>query len=200
VDHARPALGEPKFLAGESYGTTRAAALANHLQERHGMYLNGLVLISSILDFQTARFDVGNDLPYVLFLPTYTADGLVPQATGRGAAAGLWRDAGDEVERFASGEYALGADAGRRLSAGGAASALRPSSGASPACRPSTWSAATCASSIGRFCKELLRDERRTVGPARQRASLGIDRDAAGERYEYDPSYAAILGPFSGAR
>ncbi|NIP77872.1 MAG: peptidase S10, partial [Gemmatimonadetes bacterium] len=63
----------PKFLAGESYGTTRAAGLAGYLQDRHRMYFNGVVLISAILDFQTARFDVGNDLPYPLFLPTYTA-------------------------------------------------------------------------------------------------------------------------------
>ncbi len=63
----------PKFLAGESYGTTRAAGLSGYLQERYGMYLNGIMLISSILNFQTARFDRGNDLPYILYLPTYTA-------------------------------------------------------------------------------------------------------------------------------
>ncbi|MCI0445444.1 peptidase S10, partial [bacterium] len=54
----------PKFLIGESYGTTRAANLVNYLQERHGMYFNGVMLVSSILQMQTARFDVGNDLPY----------------------------------------------------------------------------------------------------------------------------------------
>ena len=63
----------PKFLAGESYGTTRAAGLAGYLQQRHGLYLNGLLLISSVMNFQTLLFEHGNDLPYVLFLPTYTA-------------------------------------------------------------------------------------------------------------------------------
>ena len=63
----------PKFLAGESYGTTRAAGLAGYLQDRHGMYLNGIVLVSSVLNFETIRFDEGNDLPFALFLPTYTA-------------------------------------------------------------------------------------------------------------------------------
>src|SRR5580765_1575563 len=63
----------PKFLAGESYGTTRAAGLSGYLQQRYGLYLNGIILISSILNFQTAEFDTGNDLPYVLYLPTYTA-------------------------------------------------------------------------------------------------------------------------------
>ena len=59
--------------SAESYGTTRSARLSRILQDDHGMYLNGVILISSILDFQTARFNVGNDLPYPLFLPTYTA-------------------------------------------------------------------------------------------------------------------------------
>ncbi|HEV8254398.1 MAG TPA: peptidase S10, partial [Vicinamibacteria bacterium] len=62
----------PLFLIGESYGTTRAAGLAGHLVDR-GIALNGVVLISTILNFQTARFSKGNDLPYVLFLPTYSA-------------------------------------------------------------------------------------------------------------------------------
>ena len=63
----------PKFLAGESYGTTRSAALSGYLQDHHGMFLNGIILISTVLNFQTLRFARGNDLPYVLFLPTYTA-------------------------------------------------------------------------------------------------------------------------------
>ncbi|HKS48024.1 MAG TPA: peptidase S10 [Amycolatopsis sp.] len=63
----------PKFLAGESYGTLRAAALAEHLQDRHGLFLNGIMLISSVLDMGTIRFTEGNDLPYSLFVPTYAA-------------------------------------------------------------------------------------------------------------------------------
>ena len=63
--------GSPKYLIGESYGTTRAAALSGYLLDTHGFYLNGIMLISSILNFVTARFDIGNDLPYALFLPTY---------------------------------------------------------------------------------------------------------------------------------
>ena len=63
----------PKFLIGESYGTTRAAGLSGYLQERHGMYLNGIMLISAVLDFTTVDFNLNNDLPYILFLPGYTA-------------------------------------------------------------------------------------------------------------------------------
>jgi len=62
----------PKFLAGESYGTTRAAGLAEVLLEQ-GVYLNGITLISSVLNFETVSFNPGNELPYILYLPTYTA-------------------------------------------------------------------------------------------------------------------------------
>lgn len=63
----------PKFLIGESYGTTRAAALSLFLHDRHGFYLNGIMLVSSVLDFATLRFNEDNDLPYVLFLPSLAA-------------------------------------------------------------------------------------------------------------------------------
>jgi carboxypeptidase C (cathepsin A) len=63
----------PKFIIGESYGTTRAAGLSDYLQERYGFYVNGIILVSSVLDFSSIRFAPGNDRPYALFLPTYTA-------------------------------------------------------------------------------------------------------------------------------
>src|SRR3989440_8159067 len=63
----------PKFLAGESYGSTRAGALALHLQNRYGMFLNGVILISIALDFATIIFRDGNDVPYSMFLPSYAA-------------------------------------------------------------------------------------------------------------------------------
>jgi carboxypeptidase C (cathepsin A) len=63
----------PKYLAGESYGTTRAAGLSNYLQENDGIGLNGIVLISSVLNFGTIEAGEGNDLPYVLYLPSYAA-------------------------------------------------------------------------------------------------------------------------------
>jgi len=62
----------PKFLAGESYGTTRAAGLAEVLLKQ-GIYLNGITLISSVLNFETISFNPGNELPYILYLPTYKA-------------------------------------------------------------------------------------------------------------------------------
>ncbi|WP_198682002.1 S10 family serine carboxypeptidase-like protein [Kribbella rubisoli] len=74
----------PKFLAGESYGTTRAASLAGHLVTRHGIALNGIILISAVLDFGTVRFTHGNDLPYVHFLPTYAATAAYHQGLSTG--------------------------------------------------------------------------------------------------------------------
>ena len=63
----------PKFLFGESYGTTRAAALSRYLEMHDNIDPNGVILLSSILNFYADSFNDGNDLPYVLFLPTYTA-------------------------------------------------------------------------------------------------------------------------------
>ncbi|WP_240731876.1 peptidase S10 [Geobacter sp. FeAm09] len=64
--------GGPLFLAGESYGAFRSAGLSEYLLE-HGIALNGIVLVSSVMNMQTLSFDQGNDLPYPLFLPSYTA-------------------------------------------------------------------------------------------------------------------------------
>ena len=186
----------PKVLAGESYGTTRAAALVQHLQERHGMYFNGVILISSILNFQTARFDVGNDLPYVLFLPTYTAtawyhEKLAPELQ-RDLAATL-----EEVRKFAAGDYTLALMKGKDLPAAERreiAARLARFTGLSEEYLEQT----NLRINISRFTKELMRGERRTAGRLDSRFT-GIDLDAAGERYEFDPSMEAIRGPYGGA-
>jgi carboxypeptidase C (cathepsin A) len=102
----------PKFMLGESYGTTRSAVLVNLLQNRYGMHFSGVSLISAVLDFQTLLFAPGQDLSYVTFLPSYaiTADyhGAIPWPEDLEA----WLD---EVRDFARGEYAaalaLGASA-----------------------------------------------------------------------------------------
>src|ERR1700704_4906965 len=105
----------PKFLAGESYGTTRAAGLSGYLQQRYGMYLNGIILISSILNFQTAEFDTGNDLPYILFLPTYTAIAWYHKKLPADLQGDLQK-AVNESRTFAAGEYADALMAGDALS------------------------------------------------------------------------------------
>ncbi|MFT7670715.1 MAG: carboxypeptidase C (cathepsin A) [Planctomycetota bacterium] len=184
----------PKFLAGESYGTTRAAGLADELQSKHGMYLNGLMLISSILNFQTARFDTGNDLPFILFLPTYTATAWFHGKLDKELQGNL-QSTLHEVEEFALGEYATALMLGDRLTADRRANIVRKLArytGLSESYIEST----NLRVNIGRFCKELRRDERKTTGRLDSRFT-GYDRDAASDGYEYDPSYAAIQGSFS---
>jgi len=185
----------PKFLAGESYGTTRAAGLSGYLQQRYGMYLNGIVLISAILNFETAEFDTGNDLPYILYLPTYTAIAWYHKKLPADLQGDLQK-AIEESRKFAVGEYA---DA---LMVGDALPAPRRSETTQKLARLTGLSAdyidrANLRLEIMRFTKELLRSDRRTIGRIDARFT-GIDRDAAGERPEFDPSIAAIIGPYSG--
>ena len=187
----------PKFIAGESYGTTRAAGLVRELHDTHGIGLNGVVLVSSILQFQTARFDTGNDLPYVCFLPTYAA---TAHYHGALAEDQLRRPVGaflDEVEAFAAGAYASALMEGDRI---------EPARARQIAERLATYTGlgadyierTNLRIEIFRFTKELLRDRGRTVGRLDSRF-VGRDRDDAGERYDYDPSYAAIQANYTGS-
>lgn len=187
--------GSPRYLIGESYGTTRAAGLAGYLQERHGFYLNGIMLISVVLNFMTLDFAPGNDLPYILFLPTYAATAWYHQQLEPELQVDLGRTLA-EVEAFALGEYATA------LMQGDALLLDRQAEIAAKLSRytglPAAYIEATnLRINIHRFVKELLRDRRRTVGRLDSRFT-GIDRDAAGEMHEFDPSYAVIQGPYSG--
>jgi carboxypeptidase C (cathepsin A) len=153
-----------------------------------------IMLISAILNFQTARFDVGNDLPYILFLPTYTATawyhGRLDQALQADLRATL-----AEVEAFIRETYVPALMEGAALPDGERAEvarALARYTGLSESYLEQT----DLRIEIFRFVKELLRDQRRTVGRLDARFT-GIDRDAAGERFDYDPSYAAIQGPYT---
>ncbi len=184
----------PKFLAGESYGTTRAAGLSNFLMERYGMYLNGIILVSSILNFQTADFHPGNDLPYILFLPTYTATAWYHKKLPPDLQSDL-RSALKQSEAFALNEYSNALLKGDELSPQertGIAQQLAKFTGLSE----TYVDRSNLRIEDYRFNKELLRDQRRTVGRLDSRF-VGIDVDAAGEQTEYDPSYSAILGSFT---
>lgn len=184
----------PKFIIGESYGTTRAAGLAGYLQERHGLYLNGLMLISAVLDFSTLEFEPGNDLPYILFLPTYAATAWYH---GKVRTRKPLRPFLDEVEAFALGEYADALALGIRLSRRRYAQVVERLARYT-GLRREYVEQTNLRPVIYRFCKELLRDRRRTVGRLDSRF-LGIDRDAAGEYCESDPSLDAIMGPYTAA-
>lgn len=186
--------GSPKILMGESYGTTRAAGLSEYLYSRYGMTLNGVILVSSILDFQTTDFDPGNDYPAVLYLPSYTATAWYHGRLDEELQADL-KKALAESEEFALGEYSRALLLGDRLdekTRSEVAVKLARLTGLSERyVRQSNLRIR-----IYRFVKELLRSEMRTAGRLDSRFK-GKDRDSAGESYEYDPSYAAIYGPFS---
>ncbi|HEX4944983.1 MAG TPA: hypothetical protein VFV55_11560 [Usitatibacteraceae bacterium] len=187
----------PKYLIGESYGTTRAAGLAGHLLERHGMYLNGLMLISCALDFTVLRFETNNDLPPVLFLPTFASTAWYHRKLPADLQAKPLRAVLDEVEAFAGGEYAAALFRGAKLSGAersGIAAKVARYTGLAQAYVERTGLRVE----IFRYCKELLRAEGRTVGRLDSRFT-GVDRDSAGERFEFDPGFAQIYGAYAAA-
>lgn len=186
----------PKFLIGESYGTTRGCAIAAHLQDRHSLFLNGLVLISGALDFGLLEFDRGNDAPYVGFLPTYAATAWYHGRLAPDLQADL-RATVAEAEAFAVGEYAAALAKGARLDADERAAViakLARLTGLSEDYVDRT----DLRIVDQRFFKELLRDERRTVGRLDSRFK-GIDRDAAGETAEEDAAFGAVVAPYAAA-
>ena len=187
----------PKFLAGESYGTTRAAALSGHLQESLGINLNGIVLMSAVLNFGTIRADRGNDLPYVLYLPTFTAAAWYHKKLPKELeSAGLLK-AIEESRRYASGPYTLALFKGDSISAEERSATVK---GLARLTGLSAQFIESCNLRVspGRFEKELLRDQRRTLGRYDSRLE-GVDEDAASDRPDYDPSYASVQGAFTAA-
>lgn len=184
----------PLFLAGESYGTFRSAGLAGYLIER-GIAFNGIILISSILNMQTARFGVGNDLPYVLFLPTYAATawyhGRIAGRTGKRDIRSFL----DEVERWVETTYVPALSQGDRLAAEErkvVLDGLEKYTGLSR----SYLDRANLRIHIQGFCKELLRNDGVSVGRLDSRFT-GSDRSGVSEHPDFDPSMAAIRPPFT---
>lgn len=186
----------PKFIAGESYGTTRAAGLSSYLQDRHGLYVNGIILISAILDFGTVRTDRGNDTPFPLMLPTFAATSWYhKQLDGRfTSVASLLQ----EVQQFAMGEYSTALMKGDRLPAEerkAIIEKLHTYTGLSKEYLDQT----NLRLYVGPYNKELLRKEKKTVGRLDSRIT-GRDYNEAGSSYDYDPSYdIAIYGGYTAA-
>ncbi len=149
----------PKFLAGESYGTLRAAALAEHLQSRYGMYLNGIMLISMVLDMGTIRFTEGNDLPHALYLPTYAAIAHHHGLHGDRTLA----DVLAEAEEYAARDYPWVLSRGARLTPSQRSAAVRKIAGLTGLPRDYVDRADLRIEHL-RFFTELLRGQGRTVG------------------------------------
>ena len=117
ISRASERWGSPKFLAGESYGTTRAAALSDRLLENDGIYLNGITLISTVLNFETISFARGNDLPYPLFLPSLHGRRLVSQEASEGFAGRL-RKSRRRIAALCGQRIHRGADERRQVDGG----------------------------------------------------------------------------------
>jgi len=183
----------PLFLVGESYGTTRAAGLSGYLIDR-GIAFNGIVLVSSILNFQTADFAKGNDLPYVLYLPTYAATAWFHHKLAPDLQQDL-RKTLREVQAWAETAYADALVKGDRLPPA-ERQAVIDKLARYTGLEKRYLDNSDLRVSISHFTKELLRDQKRTVGRIDSRFK-GIDDSAAGERPEYDPSIAAIRPPYT---
>jgi len=183
----------PKFLAGESYGTIRASALANHLQKRYGLFPNGIMLISSVIDEGTVFFTEGNDLPPVLYLPTYAAlahyHGKLPGRTLAEARA--------EAEALASRDYPWALSRGSRLGPEEHADMIRRVA-AVTGLSESYVRQANLRIEHQRFFRELLRDRGQVIGRLDGRF-VGWAPDDAGEEPTQDPSNVAIHGPYGAA-
>jgi carboxypeptidase C (cathepsin A) len=184
----------PKYLMGESYGTTRSALISNMLTD-DGVALNGVILVSSILDFSTESFNVGNDLPFITNLPSYAAvayyhDKLKPKPADFKAFI-------QEVRTFAFGEYADALMKGDKLDAATRADVLKKLSQYS-GLSETYLTESQLRIFPGRFMKELTRDEGHMVGRLDSRYT-GFDLDNAGEGPDFDPANVYISGPYSAA-
>jgi len=187
----------PKYLCGESYGMFRAAGLAEYLSSRYGMYLNGLILVSGVLDFTTIFYDnPGNDVPYPLYLPSYTAAAHFHHKLPPDLQSDLPK-ALAEARAFAKGEYTSALQQGDALSADEhkkiAAELVRLTG-----LKPSVIEDNHLRIGEGVFRKQLLHDEGLILGAYDARIT-GRDDDPASPYPDFDPSDAAVLGPFSAA-
>jgi carboxypeptidase C (cathepsin A) len=186
----------PKFLAGESYGTTRAAGLSKFLQDQYRIYLNGLFLISPVLNFGTNDYTVGHDLPRALYLPAYTAAAWYHKKLAPELMADFKKTL-KEAEAFALREYApalLQGDWMPQPDQEKLAEKLAYYSGLTK----NYWLQCNLRVEESRFYKELLRSEGKTIGRLDARFT-GTDLDNAGEFVGHDPSFSNIDGPFSTA-
>jgi carboxypeptidase C (cathepsin A) len=185
--------GSPKFLAGESYGTTRAAGLAEHLQSEHGMYLNGLMLISSVLDFGTANFERGGDRACALYLPFYAATAHYHGKHGRKSLPTVLA----EAEAYAARDYPYVLAQGSRLSASERAEAVGTVARLTGVSEEYV-DRADLRLEHWRYFGELLRDHGLTTGRLDSRFT-GPAASGIAEEMDSDPSMDAIMGPYAAA-
>jgi carboxypeptidase C (cathepsin A) len=186
----------PKFLCGESYGVFRAAGLADQLRSHYGMYLNGLILVSGVLDFATIYDNPGNDTPYPLILPAYTAAAQFHKKLPDDLQNDLTKALAESRE-FAKGEYASALQKGDSLSADEREKIINELSRLT-GLKTNVITDNNLRIDEGVFRRQLLHDEGLILGAYDSRIT-GRDDDAASPFPDFDPSDAAVHGPFAAA-
>jgi carboxypeptidase C (cathepsin A) len=187
--------GSPKFIIGESYGTTRAAGLTGELREHQRMNVNGIMLVSTVLNFETIAFARGNDLPYVLYLPTYTAAAWYHKKLPPDLQRLSLAEAKAKAEVFANGDYDHALLLGTALPAElrrATVKELARFTGLSE----EIIDRANLRVSMSRFASELLRAENRVIGRFDARYK-GYVRDRLAGGMEYDPTTEAVISVFA---
>jgi len=184
----------PKFIAGESYGTTRAVGLSSYLQDTFTINLNGLILISPVLDFHTIIFNRGNDLPYCLFLPAYTATAwyhkkLAPELQTKSLSGVL-----EDAQSWAITTYSPALVKGDALSKK-EKKVLIDKLSLYTGLSPSFIQRHNLRIDQSEFTKELLKEQNRLLGVLDSRF-LGIDPDPVNEYDNFDPSLFPISVSF----
>jgi carboxypeptidase C (cathepsin A) len=182
----------PQFIVGESYGTTRAAGLARYLQQQYALYLDGLILLSSALNMEAISFDPGNDLPYVLSLPSYTAVAAYHGKLGEKTPLDLPR-ALDRVSTWALEDYLPALARGRLLPAKQFREVARHLAEYT-GLEEDTIARNDLRISVFDFIGDLLRSENQVLGLLDGRVTAPAGR--SGPRSWTDPSLFIVEGPF----
>ncbi|MEO6329555.1 MAG: hypothetical protein ABIO55_11505, partial [Ginsengibacter sp.] len=185
----------PKFLLGESYGTMRSAGVVDYLQENLGMVMNGVILVSSVLDLRTLTFQQYDDLSYILHLPTYAATAWYHNKISNKPESleSFLKDA----EAFAGGEYATALMKGDRLTDGEREIILNKLVGYTGLSKEYL-SRANLRVNEPQFTQELLRNEHLTVGRLDSRYK-GINQNLLSESSNTDPQSSALSPAFTTA-
>ena len=183
----------PKFLIGESYGTFRSAALGNYLQSRDTVHLNGIVLISSVLDLSSLTFAPGDDRPFIFYLPSYAATAWYHKVL-KDRPADL-RGFVEEARKYAQSDYASALFKGGQLSAGEKAAVAKKVSYFTGLSEDYLIKA-DLRVNLGQFRAELQRSSRLTTGRIDARFT-GYTYDLLEENAQGDPEGPAVGGAFT---
>ena len=184
----------PKFLAGESYGTTRAAGLSEHLLGRSGIDLNGIIFISSVLDFATISHSGSNDLPFILFLPSYTATAIHHKKLD----AELMKDRAKtlaEVQNWALTDYTAALAKGDDLKGDDRAAVVKKLARYSGLPEDAI-DKGNLRIEPSYFYKQVLGDGRRIIGRFDGRI-IGIDPEPLSPSPAFDPSFSYYLPAYT---